>query len=939
MGRWPDRIVVAGIIFLIGFSALAFGAVHRAAFILVEAAIFALTIVWIAKLRRVGPSAAGRRDRRREIRRVAVPAIALLGLFTAQLAPLPPPLLRVIAPATYQLYRVAFPGWPALSPNQGLTRVWPTAEPGYVRALSPGGGTRPPSSGLISRRGVTSWRWRSIAIATGVAASNALEWTALCALSFLIVLYPFGLAGESEAEARFYRVVVVGCLTIGTCVALIGLAERAWWNGKLLWCYVPMDWGVPLAQTAPRASGPFVDPDHFANYLAMVTPLAAVAALFPLKIFPRARRSDVQMLGALGGLVMAAGLLFSLSRGGWIAAIAGIVIALGLCFRQAWSLAPALLRKLGPRATRVVALGFALGLSTLILVAGPTTRSAAATRLGTAIAAGDDVRYRPAVWRDTLGIIADYPLLGVGLGGWPELYPHYQRPPWMPFFFREAENDYLQLAAETGLAGIALMLWLGVAVVDAIRRGAVRLTEREWPLLAGLSGGIVAMIVHAGFDFSLHTPANALLLVVLIALALRMTLADHRSTDAARLRQASRASRFFHLGTGLGLIAASGLIVAAFAQDGAGYPYSITSRRGFAQAAVNVMAHPAMAAAHLALVESMGQRAPVGLRRAELSGAVWLNPNDPAARDQYAQNLLLAGNKAQALHEISESVFRAPSLAAHYYLAAPLIPWLMPDEQTAAASGFAQAVDQHFPGALTEMALFYGDLGRYEEIASLYKKAAQGETDPKQRLDFLILAGKNYGLARETTAAVSSLRATVSLNSTDARPYAELARSVYGPNHQMGAANSVVQEGMRNGANPFELQVALADAAEAAGDRESEENALAQALRYHTPIETVMRLGNLYFAGHQFDRAIEVFTQATMLSPDSGAAWFALGESNEGSYDYVSASRDYARACRIEPTNRAYAQALADFTRRVAQQDLKPGNNPDEIALPQGGAP
>jgi tetratricopeptide (TPR) repeat protein len=583
-------------------------------------------------------------------------------------------------------------------------------------------------------------------------------------------------------------------------------------------------------------------------------------------------------------------------------------------------------------------LGFALSLLTLILAAGPTTRNAAATRLGTAIAAGDDVRYRPAIWRDTIGMIADHPLFGIGLGAWPELFPHYQRPPWKPFFSREAENDYLQFAAETGLAGAVLMLWLGVSIARAMRRGAAQFTDREWPLFAGLVGGIAAMLIHTGFDFSLHTPSNALLFVMILGLGVRITLTDGTRGDAARLRTTAPATRTFYLGTGSGIIVACGLVVAVYGQDGAGYPYKISAGRGVGWAATNVARHPAMTAAHLSLIQAMGREPPAALRRAQLSAAVWLDPNDPSARDQLAQTMLLAGQEPQGLDEISESVFRAPMLDAHYYLAAPLISWLIPGEQTAVERGFALAVDHRFAGALAEMATFYENLGRYLDIAQLYDRAARNERETDLRLTYLIIAGRNYAIAGEKPKAIQDLRTAETINSVDARPYAELARSVYGPDHQMGAADAAVEEGIRNGAEPFELTVALADAAEKAGDPEAAENALEQALHYRARLEAAMRLGNLYYENHQFGRAVMAFTRATALAPGSAAAWFALGESNEDNYDYVSASRDYARACRIEPTNQAYAATSADLARRVAEHDSQSGSRSEDSALPPSGA-
>ncbi|MGH7001907.1 MAG: O-antigen ligase family protein, partial [Stellaceae bacterium] len=531
--------------------------------------------------------------------------------------------------------------------------------------------------------GANGGRWRSLAIAPSAAAGALLEWLALASIFFVIALYPWGLVGERAAEQRFYRWVTVSLLITATAVALLGLGERAWWNGKLLWFYRPGDWGAANMTNPPRASGPFVDPDHFANYLAMMLPLAVVTTLFPLKMFRRAGRVNLQLFAAVSTLVIAAALLFSLSRAGWIAAVVGAGAALALSTRRAWSLAPVALQKLDRRAVAALTLALAAGVVILLLAAGPATRMAAADRVGSAIVAGDDVRYRPAVWRDTLGMIRDFPRFGVGLSGWPELFPHYQRAPWMPFFFREAENDYLQFAAETGVAGVALMLWLGLAMAGVIRRGAARLAVPQWPLFAGLAGGIVAALIHEAFDLSLHTPANAVLFTMLLALAVRITLVEGAPREGAQVRLAARSLRLTYFGAGCGAIAACALIWAAHAQAGASYPYDITARRGLTYAAQNLTAHPAMASAHLALVAALGRSAPAQLRGAELRAAVWLDPNDPAARDEYAQSLLLGGQRAAGLDQIAVAVNRAPQLQRHYYLAPTLIPWLLPDEQAA----------------------------------------------------------------------------------------------------------------------------------------------------------------------------------------------------------------------------------------------------------------
>jgi hypothetical protein len=68
---------------------------------------------------------------------------------------------------------------------------------------------------------------------------------------------------------------------------------------------------------------------------------------------------------------------------------------------------------------------------------------------------------RPELWRTSLLMIGDNPMIGVGLGAFARAYPHYDRLTGL----REANaahNDFLQLAAETGAVGVVLAtLFLG----------------------------------------------------------------------------------------------------------------------------------------------------------------------------------------------------------------------------------------------------------------------------------------------------------------------------------------------------------------------------------------------------------------------------------------------------------------------------------------------
>src|SRR5207244_12551216 len=77
---------------------------------------------------------------------------------------------------------------------------------------------------------------------------------------------------------------------------------------------------------------------------------------------------------------------------------------------------------------------------------------------------------RLAVSAKGSGIVRDHPLLGTGLGSWLHAFRPYVEPPIEGGIWDHAHDDYLELAAETGIAGVALILAFAVSVVRTIRR-------------------------------------------------------------------------------------------------------------------------------------------------------------------------------------------------------------------------------------------------------------------------------------------------------------------------------------------------------------------------------------------------------------------------------------------------------------------------------------
>src|SRR6185295_14130958 len=98
--------------------------------------------------------------------------------------------------------------------------------------------------------------------------------------------------------------------------------------------------------------------------------------------------------------------------------------------------------------------------------------------------------------------VAARPVIGVGPGRgwftWTAVDGH-------QLAMRYVHNEYLQVLVELGAIGLGLVLCLLVAVAVFVRRG--RPGSGSSALWAGSVAGLVALLVHSGFDFLWHIPA------------------------------------------------------------------------------------------------------------------------------------------------------------------------------------------------------------------------------------------------------------------------------------------------------------------------------------------------------------------------------------------------------------------------------------------------
>ena len=609
------------VVLLLVLAPLPEGSAYPWALAVVECIIFGLIAAWQFALARGEDSHnALARDCQ-----FLLPLFLFAVVVTVQLVPLPPALLRIVSPATYRLYELSLPGWPQTGNDIHRNEHF-LFEPSKVRT------TEQELSGQLPHQPSVFAMWRPLSIAPSMAARPLLKFAAYGSLFFFVALYPFGFAG-GEAERPLYRVLVMAILASGLIVAIVGIVEFFTWNGKILWLFVPYDWGAPQPSPLSRALGPFINFDHFGNYLALVLPLATGGALFRDDLF--SKRGPFRVFCAVTAFLVLCGLLLSASRGAWIATAIALMVLMLLSGRMPQTARPLVLA--GPRATvfrRVSVIALAVLVLSMLFI-GQRARDQIDARLEDTFQSDVGIGGRRALTTGTLAMAMDYPVLGVGLGCWPELYSHYQAPPWLDMLFREAHDDYAQLLAETGIFGFGLVTWFFVVAGRLLYR-ALAEGSTVSPTLVALCAALAAIVVHEFFDFSLQTPANALLFTVLLALAVRMAVNSAAGGKAEAVTTPPNGSR--RIGAACCSAIALVLIVCALRQEKTPYPYDIKEPKSVTAAIALISAHPAESNPHLELISLAGESLPGQIRLKELRAAVWLDPNDP-----YATGRLRAG--------------------------------------------------------------------------------------------------------------------------------------------------------------------------------------------------------------------------------------------------------------------------------------------------------
>ncbi len=334
--------------------------------------------------------------------------------------------------------------------------------------------------------------------------------------------------------AAVFWVVLDGIRTRGPRQALFFTLVALAFSGVALGCYqrfVSPHW-LPFGETRSpqyqgRASGSFGIPNSLAALLLLLLPaVGAIAAR-------RHARATERVGWGWVGLVLAFGLVLTISRGAWIALALALTLWPLLAGRSRW-----------PRRLRIAAIILTGVAATAAVVI--TTSPKAAQRFSQLARDGGE-RSRPVVWRAAWQLFRAAPVLGTGAASYNLLFEKH-RPEGFLVAPQWVHNDYLNTLSDYGAVGAMLCFGAWMLIAGGCARHSRESAPREHDWLdgrltsMGLAVGLLAFSLQLVVDFHLKIPALAMAFGTVAALVVsrlwpgrppRPTTALRRSRDLA----------------------------------------------------------------------------------------------------------------------------------------------------------------------------------------------------------------------------------------------------------------------------------------------------------------------------------------------------------------------------------------------------------------------
>ncbi len=327
--------------------------------------------------------------------------------------------------------------------------------------------------------------------------------TRFIVIEVIALLIYFGATLVFVDTPKRLRLLVRTITIFGFFLAIFGLTQSFASPTRVYWIRE-----LPQSQ----AFGPFINRHHFAGYMELTIAL-------PLGlIFSNAVEREKKFIYMFAAALMAVALVMTNSRGGIVSLVAELLflvslMGIGRRHRKKRTEKAPRLKSAAARAGLALALVIAL-FAGVVWLGGEDALS----RLVGSVNTDDPTTGRAHFWSVTVDIIKNHPVIGTGLGAFAVVYTGYDTRNGL-YRLEQAHNDYLQVLSDGGIVGAAIGL---VFLAALFRMGFTRRESRDdfrRGVATGALAGCFAVLVHSFFDFTLHTTSNALLFLVLAALA------------------------------------------------------------------------------------------------------------------------------------------------------------------------------------------------------------------------------------------------------------------------------------------------------------------------------------------------------------------------------------------------------------------------------------
>ena len=315
-------------------------------------------------------------------------------------------------------------------------------------------------------------------------------------ISLLMYAVLFGIVIQGiRAKRQVWQVAIV-MVGMGLCEGVLGIVQYVW-----------------LGEA--RAKGTFFNPNFFATYevVGLSIALALLSSVHPSEM----KRWQRLLLWSIVGITFCA-FMVAQSRGALLALV--ITMAFIGCYRFG---------------------KVALLILIMSLVAGAVIPNPLKQRM-IDVATQDPYAFsRVDIWKNSVERIVDRPL-GIGLGMYKYSSFQYRFPIESSIvrYVKRAEsahNEYLQMAVELGVGGLAIFLF-GIGIWGMEVKAALRNELESWErgLITGLTGAVLGILAHSMVDSVFHEPALVILLIVCggVVIALRSIKTPDMSQQSVR---------------------------------------------------------------------------------------------------------------------------------------------------------------------------------------------------------------------------------------------------------------------------------------------------------------------------------------------------------------------------------------------------------------------